>query len=254
MALRLRDLVFAREQGLARRFDVNGDKAAGLARPQLREPADVGACDVTELGIAAGRLMIGHQHQRLAVAADLNGARRNAVGHDVEVIRMGELRPVEPIGHAVGHMRQAEFGAEEGRKRLLGEIILLRAKHDAQRPIIAGEPGCCDLRLSLRCERGRYERQKIALLQHAAIDPAEMRARMRRAAAEDERRGEPAGHREIGEGARAAGPRREPLPGQEHQPHRRAARLCRRVSRQMRRRKRRAELADLRNRGQARRG
>ena len=102
MRARRGDFAFQRKKRRPRRRDVDLGETAGVARAQLREAADVGAGDMAELRIAACGLMIGHQHQGLAVAGDLDRAERNAVRDDVVIAGMGDCRPFEPIGHAIG--------------------------------------------------------------------------------------------------------------------------------------------------------
>ena len=57
---------------------------------------------MTKLRITSRRLTIGHENERLLIAGDLDRAERDAIRHDVVAPRMCDLRPFEPIGHAVG--------------------------------------------------------------------------------------------------------------------------------------------------------
>ncbi len=107
---------------------------AGPAGPQLRQAADIGAGDMAKLGIAAGGRVIGHQHQRLFVPGDLDGAQGNAVGDDIVAPAVSDRRAIQPVGHAVAG-RDLEGHAEEEIERRRVEIIVLRADNDPQRRI-----------------------------------------------------------------------------------------------------------------------
>ena len=80
-----------------------GHFRAGRHATQRRQ---VGGDDGGDLGIAAGGLTVGQQHDGQAVAGHLDGARRDAVGDDVGALgRMLEGRALEPHAHAVGGAR-----------------------------------------------------------------------------------------------------------------------------------------------------
>ena len=99
---RRRDLAVESHQRGAGFVEADAAKPAAFARPHLGEAADVGQNDMAEFWIAAGRLPVGHQDERRLIAGDLDGAERDAVGHDVMAPRMGDRRAREAIGHAVG--------------------------------------------------------------------------------------------------------------------------------------------------------
>ena len=77
-----------------------GNRASG---PQLRKSVEIGADDGGNAWIAAGRLVVAHQHDRGAVAQDLDIARHDGIRHQRERRRAGEDIPdiLQPHAHAV---------------------------------------------------------------------------------------------------------------------------------------------------------
>src|SRR5579871_2515330 len=107
----------------------------------LRQPPEVGTDHGCDLRIAAGRLAIGHQNDRAAVARHLDRPHGNTVGDDVVAADMGERRTVDEEGHAVGPGRDAPRAIAEGRDLVRGEIIILRSEHHADDARRTVEPG-----------------------------------------------------------------------------------------------------------------
>ena len=134
-ALREASLLGATE--LFGHFDRDRGKAQRVARPSPSDNRQVGRDDRGDFGVAAGRLVIGEQQDRLSRAGHLDRAGHNRIRDDVPAAAMLEAGAVEAHAHPVGALRNAEFGAEECRDCFLGKIFLLRAEDDADR-LIAG--------------------------------------------------------------------------------------------------------------------
>ena len=108
-----------------RRFDRNADEAQRVARPTPADDRQVGRDDGGDLGISAGRLMIGEQQDRLSRARHLDGTGRNCIGDDIPAVTMAQQRAVEAHPHPVGALRNAKFAAEQCCDRRRGKAFLL---------------------------------------------------------------------------------------------------------------------------------
>src|SRR3546814_1578660 len=115
-------------------LDRDGGEAHRVTRAHAAEPRDVGRDHGAELRIAAGGLVIGQQHDRPAVARNLDRAGGDTVGDDVVATRMREHRAVEAHAHAVGFARHPVFAGEERRQAVGGEVVLLRPRDHPDRP------------------------------------------------------------------------------------------------------------------------
>jgi hypothetical protein len=101
--------------------------------PPPRNDRNVGGDHRGDLRIASRRLRIGQQHDRLTRPRNLDCACHSAVGHNIVTLGVRELRTVEPKAHAVGLHRDRIGGREQGVHGRVGEVILLRTKHDPDR-------------------------------------------------------------------------------------------------------------------------
>ena len=98
-----------------------------VAGCRLRQAREVDAGDRGDLGVAAGRAPVGHQHDGHAVAADLDGSERGAVRHDVRAGAVRDPRGRQPAADPVG-LRRHRIGLRQERPdALVGERIVLRA-------------------------------------------------------------------------------------------------------------------------------
>ena len=132
-----------------------------------RQRRQVGRNHGRDLGIAAGGLPVGQQHDRRAVARHLDRARRDGIGRDVEAAAVLERPAGEAHAHAVGARPDGVFAVEEGRDLAVREVIVLGTLDDADaRP--------------RRTEREAFEADLVALARlapAAAADDRPPRAR-----------------------------------------------------------------------------
>ena len=106
-------------------------KAHRRAGPRLREQRQVVRDDGGDLGIAAGGLVIRHQHDGQTVARHLHGAKDDAIGHDVRPRQGSERFPLQADAHAVAIGRNGKRLGEEGGQAFGREHFRLRARHRA---------------------------------------------------------------------------------------------------------------------------
>src|SRR3954471_16102153 len=104
----------------------------------LREPAEIGGDYGRDLGVAAGGAAVRHQHDRLAVAGYLHAAVYSTVGDDVVTMQMLDARAFEPVTHAVASCRYLPLRVKEQRLGVIGEFVVLRAHHHADRRLADG--------------------------------------------------------------------------------------------------------------------
>ena len=130
--LEIRPFFFFLPAGLRALFHAHNAEADELAGANLRQRRDVAGDHRRDFGIAAGALVVGEHHNRLAVGGNLHRALDNAVREDVHT-RLGlDRRAAELGGHAVGILRDGVERGFEIKKTLFGEGVVLRAEHDAK--------------------------------------------------------------------------------------------------------------------------
>src|SRR6516164_8227429 len=84
------------------RLDRDRGKAQRVARPPASDNWQVGRDDRGNFGVAAGRLVIGEQQDRLARAGDLDRAGHNRIRDDIPAAAMLEEGAVKAHAHPVG--------------------------------------------------------------------------------------------------------------------------------------------------------
>ncbi len=80
---------------------VHGRELDPVAGRELTRERQIGGDHRRDLRIAAGRLPIRHQQDRLARRRHLQRTDRRGVGQDVRASRVRERRALEPIAHAI---------------------------------------------------------------------------------------------------------------------------------------------------------
>ena len=115
---------------------VRKDRASRGA--ELGQAVLVGGDDGRDLGVAAGRLVVGKQHDRIAMARHLHRASDDRFRQHVEASRDGELGAAEPHSHAVIGIGDGVDAGQEALLGVTGEEAVLRTENDAD---ILARPG-----------------------------------------------------------------------------------------------------------------
>ena len=174
--------------------DVDGAEAHALPRLHLPDAPDVERAHRGDLRVAAGRLPVDQQHDRLAVAGHLDRAERDAVRDDVVAARVRDAGPRQARAHAVGLRQHLVGPAEERRDALGGEAVGLRARAPRGSPARPRSPGS-RRRASRRARRHRRREQPQHVVALAARAPRGRRGgragRSRASRAPAARRGRP---------------------------------------------------------------
>src|SRR5580693_5046004 len=204
-ANKLREFAFSFPAHFFGSFELDRNETQWIAGTASSELRQVGGNHGGNFRVAAGRLVIGEKHDRLARAGYLNGAGGDRVGDNVPTAAVRQHRAIQAHPHAVRIIRYTEFGAEQRRQRLRSEIILLRPEDDAGRLVrrCGGRRGRAQLG-PLRGARNS-EGYQILGLQGTPVQPAECRPYVSRSAAVDMRHRYPTLDGEIAARGLAAG-------------------------------------------------
>src|SRR4051794_36547426 len=159
----------------------DGLEAENLPRLKLRDPTEVCRDHGCQLGVAPGGAAIGHQHDRRAIAGHLNAAVHSAIRDDVVPVKMVDHRAFKPVAHAVARRRYLPFALQKQLYRVLAELVVLRAQHDADWQL-AGYRNFDPPFRNSSCGRDRV--QLVASLQWTRVWAAQAGARIHRKAAE----------------------------------------------------------------------
>src|SRR5712691_3614101 len=172
-------------------------EAQPLAGPDLAHAPDIERAYRADLRVATRGLPVGQEHDRLAVADDLDAAHRHAVGDDVVAARVLDAGAAEPRAHAVALLRHLVRPVEQHRDAVTAEAIVLGTQHDANGRLrrVVGD--------HLFANRGRTasrrgaEGQAVALAKRAALEAAQSAPEVRRTGAESRRRVDPTGDGDV---------------------------------------------------------
>src|SRR5690606_26273170 len=104
------------------------------AGPQLREPVEIDRDDCRDARIAPRRLVVAHQHDRGAVAENLDIAGDDCVRDEPELPLVAEQPPgiFETHPHAIEARGDAEGGCGEALPQRAVEQLGMDAPDDAQ--------------------------------------------------------------------------------------------------------------------------
>src|SRR5262249_24506721 len=156
-----------------RLFHLDRLEAEPLAWPRLADTPDVTRADRRRLRVAAGRLPVDQEHDRLPVAGDLDRPQRDPVGDDVVAARVLDPRPAQARAHPIRLRQPLVAPAEERSEAFVCEAVGLRAEHGTHgrlagvvRDVPSSDPSRVD------GARGQY-RELVALPERAALQPAD---------------------------------------------------------------------------------
>src|ERR1051326_8978704 len=118
---RLPDVVFASKVQPLRLVDRDRAKPDAIAGLELREQGEIHARDFGDSRIAAGRLSVCHEYDRVATRGELHRAERDCLGEQLAAIAQPGERPFEPIAHPVRLSTDTELAARQPRARFRRE-------------------------------------------------------------------------------------------------------------------------------------
>ena len=182
----------------AARPHVDRNEPNRSARLAAADDRNVGGDHRRDLGIAAGRLVVDHEDDRLARAGHLDRAHDGTVGDDVIAFGMCQRGSIETVAHPIGVIGNDIVRRQQRRDGVVGEIIPLWSQHHADRLLECDVEGPRQRMLVANVHAGECKRQAVALPQRAPVKAANAAANIGGRAAQQRRDTRSSLDREIG--------------------------------------------------------
>src|SRR4051812_24692364 len=88
-------------------------KAKAISGLELSNHGEIHGRDLGDARVAARRLTIGHEDDRITARWKLHGAKRDRLGENLARRSQRERRSFEPVAHAIGLCADAKLGAPQ---------------------------------------------------------------------------------------------------------------------------------------------